>query len=49
VFEEKFYARLAELPIVGGREVMLRKVFDKTNPFLESNNLNSFYIIPNII
>ena len=32
VFDETFYARLAELPIVGGREVMLRKVFDKTEP-----------------
>jgi hypothetical protein len=27
----------------------IERIFDKTNPFLESNNLNSFYIIPNII
>jgi len=32
VFDSNYYARLPELPTQGGREVMLRKTFDNTDP-----------------
>ena len=32
IFDTQYYARLSELPIVGGREAMLRKEFDNTDP-----------------
>lgn len=32
VFDSQYYARIPELPVVGGREAILRKEFDSTDP-----------------
>lgn len=32
VFDNQYYARLPELPMIGGREAMLRKEFDRADP-----------------